>query len=221
MKSMQKVGGIAALLQALAFVALLVLILAVLPSLGIANPDDFFDPAKAIPAVTSAPAAVLNLLQMFFSLSIVVVTLALRERLQAGAPSRMRMAVVAASIASALFLSTGILHFVGAGELGTIASRDQAAAANVYLAVNTVTDGLIAGAIFAAGWSFLLIGWAGLKGGLPKLLSYILMLGGVLAVLGFLVPPFGLFGPVVNIVWSVWLGLVLWREPASMGAPAK
>ena len=67
-------------------------------------------------------------------------------------------------------------------------------------------------AIFAAGWWALLASWAGLQGGLPKILSYLGLLFGALGILSFAIPPFNPLAALFGIVWSAWLGIVLRRS---------
>ena len=53
-------------------------------------------------------------------------------------------------------------------------------------------------------------GWAALSPkALPTLLTYLVLLASVVSVLSFVVPPLGILGPVLNIVWSLWLGMAL------------
>ena len=82
-----------------------------------------------------------------------------------------------------------------------------------------VADGLLTAAIFASGWFVFLASWAALRGGLPKILSYLGLLFGAVSILAFAIPPFILIGVLLGIVWGIWLGIVLLREPASMAAP--
>lgn len=124
--------------------------------------------------------------------------------MQDGAPNQMRLAVLAVSISSALFLANGVVSFTG---YPPIVALPDTAAVSAYRGLSAVTNGLLLAAIFAAGLNLLLIGWAALSTkGLPALLSYLLVLAGVVAVLSFVVSIFGLVGPVLNVVFSLWLG---------------
>jgi hypothetical protein len=65
----------------------------------------------------------------------------------------------------------------------------------------------------ALGWVLLLIGWAALKTrGLPRILSYLSVLVGVVMILEFAVQPFMFVGLFLGIVWGLWLGVVLLRS---------
>jgi hypothetical protein len=203
MKGFQKIGGCAAVIQGLAFVALLLIIF------GFEIPQGLgpgADTAKEIAVAASSPTPFLitNLLVMLFSITIILITLALRERMQDGAPNQMRLARLAASISSALFLANGVVSFTG---YPPIVALPDTAAVSAYRGLSAVTNGLLLAAIFAAGLNLRLIGWAALSTkGLPALLSYLLVLAGVVAVLSFVVSIFGLVGPVLNVVFSLWLG---------------
>ena len=219
MKSTQKVGGYAALIQGLAFIALGVIIV------GFEIPQGLgpgADPAKwiAVAAVSPTPFLIAYLLLVVLAITIVLFTVALRERMQDGAPNRMRLAVLAVSIASALFIANGVIGFTGFPPI--VALADTAAAATAFRAFSAVVDGLLLAAIFAAGLTLLLIGWAALSTrGLPAPLSYFLILAGVVAVLSFVSPILSFIGPVLNIFWSLWLGYVLLAKPLSAGGRAR
>jgi hypothetical protein len=61
----------------------------------------------------------------------------------------------------------------------------------------------------------LLIGWAALKTKeLSRILSYLLMLYGIIVILEFAVYPFMFVGVILGIIWGVWLGVVLLRSKA-------
>src|SRR5262249_41785302 len=128
----------------------------------------------------------------------------------------MRLAVIAAAMASALFLANGSITF---GGLPLIVAANDPTALRAFQAV---ADGLVQAGIFAAGWAGIVQGWAGLSTkGLPALLSYLLLLAGVPAILAFVIPIFGLLVVVLNVVWTFWLGMVLLTQPASLVAHAK
>ena len=216
MNNMQKVGGYAALVTGVQFVAILVIQFGILAPQGVSGPDTPPGTVLAVAANSPTPFLILNLVVALFSITLVLGALAVRERLQAGAPNRMRVAVIAASIGSALFLATGITSFGGFPPI--VAANDLAA----FRILNAVTQGLINAAIFAYGWTGLLWGWAGLSTkGLPAVLCYILLLAGVVSVLAFVIPILGLLVVVINVVWAFWLGYVLLTQPATMAAQPK
>ena len=212
MNTMQKIGGYAALVTGVQFLAILVIQFAVLAPLGVAGPTTPPEKVLAVAANSAAPFLILNLITALFSITLLLGALAVRERLQAAAPDRMRLAVIAASIGSALFLASGITSFTGFPPI--VAAND----ASAFRTLDAVTNGLIVSAIFAFGWVALLWGSAGLSTkGLPTGLNYVLLLAGAIAVLAFIVPIFGLLGVVINVVWAFWLGYVL-LQPAPMMA---
>src|SRR2546426_8876432 len=142
MNNMQKVGGYSALVTGLQFVAILVIAFGVWGLLGV-TPDAPPDKVLAVAAKSITPFLIENLVTMLFSITIVLGALALRERLQAGAPNRMRVAVIAASVGSALFLASGVISFSGFPPI--VAANDLAA----YRVLNAATEGLLNAAIFA------------------------------------------------------------------------
>lgn len=206
MNNMQKVGGYAAFLAGLGFVGILALYFGVLPSQGFKVPDDFYNPQ----ALTkfSATLAVFNWIDILFGLTVVPFTLALRERLQAGAPNRMRLALVAASVATALFLGSGIMRMVS-----TPMVQNQAAGAGAILIVMAVGEGVENAGIFAAGFALVLLGWAGIATkGLPPGPCYVLLIAGVVGILSFLNPLIALLDVAVNVVWAFWFAMLLMKK---------
>ncbi len=215
MTNSQKIGGIAAMSLGIAFIALLVL-LSLISSQGYV-PGSGNNPAKALAFAASSPLPyIIYLLYAAVAMLIVLIVSALAERLNTGAAGLMRLAMVGASVTSALFLAYAMLGWVGEPTLVTTYHTDVAAGTAAYLAVRAVSNALNTGAIFAAGWAILLSGWAARKTrGLPSGLAYLLMLAGALSVLALLVPPLSLIAPLLYIVWSIWLGIVLLRKPVT------
>ena len=212
---MQKVGGYNGLVIGVQFIVILVIAFGILGPQGV-TPGTPPDQILAVAAQSATPFLIQNLVVASFSVTVVLGALALRERLQAGAPNRMRVAVIAASVASALFLAAGIIPFRGLPAI--VAANDLAA----FRVLEAVTQGLLTSGIFATGWTLLLWGWAGLSTkGLPTVLNYILLLAGVAALLAFAIPIFGLLAVVINVVWAFWLGYVLLAQPVTMGMQSK
>jgi|SRR5579859_414950 len=209
MKGSQRIGAYAALLQGILFVVLLILFAVVLPGQGVTSFSQLgTDAAKA---ATVAPIlAVISLIVLFDSASVILVTLALYDRMQAGAPTRMRYAVAGATIASALFLGQAMLGIVGGRLLGGVTDASLIGPAN--LAFGLISQSLLSAAVFAAAVSSLVWAWAALATkNFSAALSYVVILGGVAAIVSIFVPALQLVEFVLNAIWSLWLGYVLMR----------
>jgi uncharacterized protein DUF4386 len=211
MNNMQKAGGMGALLLAVSFVLLIVANVVIPPSLGITGEADWGNPAK-LSAVASA-ARIIGLIQILFAAAFTLTAPGLNDRLQERSPNLMRIATASGLGGAVLFLASGMFNFAAAPALASLYAQDPAAVTTADLAVaGGVADALITAAIFAAGWWALLASWAGLQGGLPKILSYLGLLFGALGILSFAIPPFNPLAALFGIVWSAWLGIVLRRS---------
>ncbi len=217
MKQLQTAGGIAALCLSGLFVGLLLLLAVVLPGQGL-GPHTLDDPAKGIPfAATSSLPVVIALIYIGNALVFVPLMLALYHRLQAAAPARLQVAVVAGLVASGLFLAYGMIPMVGNPVVVSTYQQDAVRGGAVYLALRVTANAMSAGALFALGWAISLIGWVALRaGGLPKMLSAIMLLAGIALIVSFALLPVGLIGVLLAPIWSAWLGVVLLREPATV-----
>ena len=215
MNQQSTIGGVAALALSGLFVALLLLLAVVLPAQGF-GPGTLNDPARGVPFVaTSVLPLVLALIYLGTAVVFVPLMLALDDRLRATAPTLRQAAVVAGLIASGLFLAYGMIAVVGNPTVVSIYQQDAALGGAVYLALRVTANALNAGALFAAGWAIALVGWAALRGGgLPKGLSWIMLLGGSSMILSFALLSVGLVGVLLAPIWSGWLGVVLLREHA-------
>ena len=208
---LQKIGGVGSIGFACVCAIYLVFFFLVFPSLGLVGPNDWIDPVKDMAAWGASPITffLFNLGSILLGIAFVLIGLALRERMQASAPNLMRIAVIGVSIACALWLAVGLIDIVGRPSI--VSAKD----ASACRAVMGVYLGLVIAGDHAGGWALLLIGWAALKTrGLPRILSYLLMLNGILAILEFAVQPFMFVGVFLSIVWGVWLGGVLLRSKA-------
>ena len=208
MKNMQRLGGYASLLTGLGFFGIMVIDFAILAPQGFAGPDTPAEEVMALAAKSATPFQLLDFITMLFSITFILAALAVRERLGDSAPNQMLMALIAASIASALFIAIGAIDF---NSTPSIAAANDVSAFRASIAI---TDGMLNGAIFALGWMLLLWAWAGLATkGLPVMLCYLLLLTGFAAILAFVIPILGLLVIVLNAVWGFWLGYVLLRQP--------
>jgi hypothetical protein len=206
---LQKIGGVGSIGFACLCAIYLVFFFLVFPSLGLVGPNDWIDPVKGIAAASASAITffLFNLESILISIAFILIVLALLERMQASAPNLMRIVVIGVSILCALWLASGLIGIIGMPSIVSV--KD----ASAFRAVNGVGLGLSMAGDHALGWVLLLIGWAALKArGLPRILSYLLMLCGILGILEFAVQPFMFVGLFLSIVWGVWLGIVLLRS---------
>jgi len=218
MNALQKWGGIAALYEAAAYVAGMVGFLLVV---DVSSVDD---PVEQVTLLVDNQAflSILHLIvYVAWGAFMVVLALALYDRLKAGSPAMAQTATVFALIWAGLVIASGTLFIVGMGTVVDLFGEDPAQAATAWLAINAVFEGLSGIEIVGGIW-MLLVSWAALRAEvLPKALNY---LGAVIGMAGLLpvVPvlsdaltaAFGLG----QIVWFIWLGFVMLRGSRSAGS---
>ena len=215
MKNSQKAGGLAAITQAILFLAILIFIFVVLPSVGLAGPEAFNNPELVLASAVQSPAlALFHWLDVAFAITTVIIVLVVHERLQASSPTLIRFATTAGLAAAVLLLLLGMVEFSAVSELARLSVQNSADAKTAFIAVNAVINSLRSAHTFAYGWLILLVSWVALQSGgtLPKPLSYLGLLFGIMGILTFAVPLFGFLGIIVGLIWFGWLGMVLLRE---------
>ena len=208
---LQEIGGVGSIGFACLCAIFLVFFLLVCPRLGLVESSDWIDPVKINAAWSTSPItlALFNLESILFSIALILIALALRERMQAGVPNLMQIVFIGVSIACTLLLAAAIIEITVSP---TIAIAQNLATRR---AVTAMYFGLIFAGDHALGWVLLLIGWAALKTRrLSRILSYLLMLYGIIAIFEFAVHPFMFVGVILGIIWGVWLGVVLLRSKA-------
>jgi hypothetical protein len=217
MTNLQRVGGVAALLEAATFVVGFALFATLLASADYGSLD--VDPAEHV-AFLADNQTVLYVWHLIvyvaFGAFLVVLTLALHERLRAGSPAIAQIATAFGMIWATLVIATGMVENIGAGVVVDLYNNDSPQAEPVWLSLAFVTDGLGGGNEIVGGLWVLLASWAALRAGaLPHALNY---LGTVVSVAGILtvVPALGEIGGAVFglglIVWFIWLGVFLLRD---------
>ncbi|NQV13861.1 DUF4386 family protein [bacterium] len=210
-------GAIAALCMAAVYLIAMVGYLLVLGTLG------DFDAVQKVALLVDNQSFlyILNLIAYVIAgLVMVVLALALYERLKAGSPAMMQIATIIGLIWATVLIASGLIRNFGMGSVVDLYSTDPSQAGMVWLAIESVFEGLscATGEILGGPW-VLLVSWAALRGGeLPKALNY---LGVVLGVAGILsiIPALFLMLAIVfgmgKIVWLIWLGIVMLRSSQS------
>ena len=220
MKNLQKMGGLAALFLAAAYLIALVGYLLVLDTLGDVGP------VQKVASLVDNQAFyyILNLIAYVFSgFFIVVLALALYERLKSGSPTLAQIATAIGLIWATVLIAYGMISNYGMGIVVDLYSTDPAQAGTVWLAIASVVDGLsgASGEILGGPW-VLLVSWAALRAGeLPKALNYLgLVLGvaGILSIIPALFLMLALVFGMGKVVWLIWLGIVMLRTSPSAAA---
>ena len=213
MKTLQKFGGFAALYMAAAHLIGLVLFLAVLDYLSIT------DPAQKVALNVDKQMVIFStnlLMYVFFGFFLIVLSLALYDRLKSGAPAIMQVATAIGVIWAGSLIASGMVANAGLATVVALFAKDAAQAALTWQGIEAVANGLgnangeILGGLFT-----LLVSLAALRtGGLPKGLNILgLLVGavGIISIIPGLTDLTGVFG-LSQIIWFVWLGIVLLRS---------
>ncbi len=218
MKTLQKFGGFSAFFMALSHLVGIVIFLAVLNYAGIT------DPAQKLAVNMDNQMLVFStnlMMYVIFGFALILLSLALHDRLKNGAPGLMQTATAVGIIWAGSLIASGMVANAGLASVGMLYAKDPAQAALVWQGIEAVANGLgnANGEILGGLW-VLLVSTAALRGGgLPKALNTLGLLVGVAGILS-LAPALtemlvGLFG-VGQMVWFVWTGIALLRaQPES------
>ena len=222
MKTLQKFGGFAALYLAAAYLIGIVIFLAVLDYPSIT------DPAQKVALLVEKQMVFFStnlLLYVFFGIFLMVLSLALYDRLKTGAPALMQVATAIGIIWAGSLIASGMVANAGLAAIVPLYAKDPTQAVLTWQAIETMTDGLgnANGEILGGLWT-LLVSLAALRaGGLPKGLNILGLLVGAVGIIS-LIPGLadlsGVFG-LSQIVWFVWLGIVLLRNNPGRAAQSQ
>jgi hypothetical protein len=219
MKTLRKLGGLAALYLALSYLICMPLFLVVLDYLNMT------DPAKRVSLLVEQQMVIFStnlLMYVFFGVVLVVLALALHDRLKSGSPAIMQVATVIGIIWAGSLIASGMVLNAGIAPVIALYATDPAQAALSWQVFEGVASGLGNGngEILGGLWTAL-VSWAALRaGGLPKGLNILgLVVGavGIITILPGLLDLVGVYG-LSQMVWFVWLGIVLLRRNAGKTA---
>jgi hypothetical protein len=219
MKTLQKIGGIAALYMATAHLLGIVTFLVVLDYLSIT------DPAQKVALNVENETVVFStnlLMYVIFGFALIVLSLALYDRMKSGAPALMQVATAIGIIWAGSLIASGMAANAGLATVVALHAKDPAQAVLAFQGIEAVTNGLgnANGEILGGIWT-LLVSLAALRtGGLPKELNILgVSVGavGIITIIPVLTALTGVFG-LGQIVWFVWLGTVLLSNNASRTA---
>lgn len=223
MHSLQKAGGLAALLHAAAYVVGLVLGIIVIFPLLDAPPEQYL----AFVTENQTLVYLWNLISYWGSaITLVVMVLALYERLKDRAAALAQTAAAFGLIWASLIIASGNLMLHNLGVVAVLYGNDPAQAVTAWTALQSVETGITSGNELVGSLWVLLLSLAALRTGqLNRGLNY---LGVILSIAGMLTIVPALYGSLVMVfgpgmvIWSIWLGIVLLRQqPLTAARPAE
>ena len=214
MKALQKFGGFAALYMALAHLMGLIIFIVVLDYISIT------DLAQKVAINVDNQAVVFStnlLMYVFFGFFLIVLSLALFDRLKSGAPAMMQMATAIGIIWAGSLIASGMVANAALTSVVALNAADPTQAALTWQAIEPVIDGLgNANGEILGGLMTLLVSLAGFRaGGLPKGLNILGLVVGAVGIISLAPLLTGTLGPVFGlgqIGWFVWMGIVLLRS---------
>jgi hypothetical protein len=202
-------GGIAALYAGVAFIVGMLGFLLV-----VGWPDD---PVQQVAVLVNNQVS-LHILYVIvyqiWAVFLVVLTLALYERLKADSPAVMQTATAIGIIWATVVIASGMIFNIGMDNVVDLYGEDPAQATTIWLVIESVSDAIGGGNEILGGLWVLLISWAALQSrGLPRALNYLGIVIGAAGILSALpgLGDVGLIFGLVQIVWFIWVGIVMLR----------
>jgi hypothetical protein len=210
MKTFQKFGGFAALYAGIAYIVGMIGFMLV-----VGWPDDPLQQVNVLVNHQVAQHTLYLIVYQIWAVVLVVLTLALYERFKANSPAMMQIVTALGIIWATLVIASGMIFNIGMDTVVTLYGKDPAQATTVWLVIESVTNGIGGGNEIVGGLWMLFISWVALQaGGFPKALNYLGIVVGAAGILSALpgLGDVGLIFGLVQIVWFIWLGIVLLRN---------
>jgi len=217
----QKVGGLAALYLALAY------IVAMPYFLVFVKDPSAVDPIEKVALLVSnhnSMQAMYLITYVIFGIALAVLALALYARLRDRAPILMQAATAVGLIWAVMLVASGMIFNAGMAAVVGLHATSPGEAVSAWQAIEPVTEGLGgSGGELLGGLWVLLVSLAALRTrGLPKVLNWLgvaIGAAGVLSVVPALKDVGYVFG-LLQIVWFAWLGIVMLRTASRPADPA-
>lgn len=214
--NMQKIGGIAAIIEALAYIVGFAVMFTVL------MPDnaDALNAAQRLAFALDKQAIIVTwnlFIYVVFGAVLVVLALALHQRLSAHAEALTKVATAFGLIWAGLVIAAGMIANTGLVAAAKLHAIDPLQAVALWHSVTAIQEGIGGGVELVGGLWVILISWSALRqAAFPRVLNYLGIAVGVAGVLT-VIPALKELGAVFGlgqIVWFAWLGVAMLRAPA-------
>jgi hypothetical protein len=155
--------------------------------------------------------------------SLVSLVFMLRERIGERAPRRMSLALLAALLAAGTMVLVACIRSANRHYHLIHPELHLENSQTVLIVWTTLVAGVTGAGWHFLGWALVLVGSAGWTSRrLPRLLSVLYLLGGIVSLFVYLLPEFEGLAGLLAVVVSIWQGILLWRNgPEETQAPGK
>lgn len=226
--NMRRIGGISALLQGGSYILFLLLVLVLLPLQGGIHVADYLDPANLLGKAAAYPQTVsslvvLSLLYIGFGVFPFLMLLALVQTIPQATRNERLLVVGFVLINTTLSLAAAAINSGSLPSYVQLYQQHVQEAVTGYRVVGDIYLQLGNAAAAAYGMATIVLGVAALRGNaLPRSFAWLSLVWGAIAILSWPFILIGAIGPIVGIIWSLWVGLLLWRIPSSaVSLPSK
>ncbi|MEO1484604.1 MAG: DUF4386 family protein [Bacteroidota bacterium] len=214
-RSLQKLGGISAILEALVYISAFMVYggLLVYPDANASAQErlNFLVENQFVLSLLNFTSYVL------FGILLVVLVLALHHRFKHQNPILSKIASVFGYVWVVLVIASGMIANIGLSSVIKMGATNPNEAMHIFSSINIVTDGLGGGNEIVGGLWVLLVSIIGLQG--KQMAKGISILGLLVGVAGILtVYPLDIFKEIFGlsqIVWFLVIGVVLIRKPSA------
>ncbi|MEL6483257.1 MAG: DUF4386 family protein [Bacteroidota bacterium] len=214
-RSLQKLGGISAILEALVYISAFMVYggLLVYPDANASAQErlNFLVENQFVLSLLNFTSYVL------FGILLVVLVLALHHRFKHQNPILSKIASVFGYVWVVLVIASGMIANIGLSSVIKMGATNPNEAMYIFSSINIVTDGLGGGNEIVGGLWVLLVSIIGLQG--KQMAKGISILGLLVGVAGILtVYPLDIFKEIFGlsqIVWFLVIGVVLIRKPSA------
>ena len=213
MKTLQKFGGFAALYLAVAYIVGMIGFLSVVDVSSVADPVQ----KVALMADNLSFLYTMHLIvYVVWGVFMVVLALALYERLKSGSPAIVQTATVFGIFWGCVILISGMIHNVGMQNVVDLYGKDPTQAGTVWLTIDSVLGGLAGSNEAIGGIWILLLSLAALRTKkFSRVLNYlgiVIGVAGIISIVAALADLFIYIFALGQIVWFVWLGIAMLRS---------